>query len=147
MQVLKNLQLFTYIKTCGRYSASICVHLTLCIASHKSNPSSVPQSYLDSYSTLPSVTRKAVTGVEGYPGEGYYNTRWLMGLWSTQAKVEGIVLKVVWHWGRVCSVVNDPLGESGCTPLYVGLLSAWGSMDGDHMLSPFFVGGLLKWGL
>ena len=99
---------------------------------------------MDSYSTLPSVTREAVTGVEGYPGEGYYNTRWLTGLWSTQAKVEGIMLKAVWHWGRVCSVINDPLGEPGYTPLYVGLLSTWGSMDGEHMLSPFFVGGLLK---
>ena len=102
---------------------------------------------MDSYSTLPSVTREAVTGVERYPGEGYYNTHWLMGLWSTQARVEGIVLKAVWHLGRVCSVINVTLGEPGCTPLYVGLLSASGSMGGNHMLSPFFVGGLLKWGL
>jgi hypothetical protein len=35
------------------------------------------------------------------------------------------VLKVAWHWGRDSSVVNDPLVEPGCTPLYVGLLSAW----------------------
>ena len=34
-------------------------------------------------------------------------------LWSTQAKVEGIVPKAAWHWGRDCSVVNDPLGEPG----------------------------------
>ena len=30
-----------------------------------------------------------------------------MGLSSTQAKVEGIVLKAAWHWGRDCSVLND----------------------------------------
>jgi len=38
-------------------------------------------------------------------------TCWQMGLWSTQAKVEGIVLKAAWHWGSDSSVVNDPLGE------------------------------------
>jgi len=26
-------------------------------------------------------------------------THWLTGLWSTQAKAEGIVLKAAWHWG------------------------------------------------
>jgi hypothetical protein len=36
---------------------------------------------------------EVVTDVEGYPDEGCYNTPWLTGLWSTQAKVEGIVLK------------------------------------------------------
>ena len=66
-----------------------------------------------------------------------------MGLWSTQVKVEGIVLKAVWHWGRDCSVLNDPLGEPCCTPLYVGLPSTRGSMDGDLIFFPFFVGGLL----
>jgi hypothetical protein len=44
----------------------------------------------------------------------------------------GIALKAAWHWGRDSSVVN-PLGEPGCNPLYVGLLSAWGSVDGDLM--------------
>jgi len=34
-------------------------------------------------------------------------------------------------------VVNDPLVEPGRTPLYVGLPSAWGSVDGDEMLVPF----------
>jgi len=29
--------------------------------------------------------------------EGYYVTRWLTGLWSTQAKVEGNVPKAAWH--------------------------------------------------
>jgi len=40
--------------------------------------------------TLIWVTWEAITGVEGYPDEGYYDTRWLTGLWSIQAKVEGI---------------------------------------------------------
>jgi hypothetical protein len=61
-----------------------------------------------------------------------------MGLWSTKAKVEGISLKAAWHWGRDCSVINDPLGEPDCTPLYVGLLSMWGSVDGAQMFSLFF---------
>ena len=71
-----------------------------------------------------------------YPVEGYCDTRWLMGLWSTQTKVEGIVLKPAWHWGSN-SIVNDSLGEPG-------LLSTWGSMDGDCIFSPHFVEGLLK---
>jgi len=78
-----------------------------------------------------------------HPDESCYDTGWLMGLWSTKAKVEGIVLKAAWHWGRDCYVVNDPLGEPGHTPLYVGLPSTWGSVDGDQMFSPFFMCGLL----
>ena len=70
-------------------------------------------------------------------------TRWLTGLWSTLAKVEGIVLKAAWHWGRDCIVLNDPLVEPGRTPLYVGFPSTWNSGDGGQMFSPFFVGGLL----
>ena len=93
-------------------------------ASHKSNPSSVPWGIVDSYSTLPWVTWEAVQLWRVYPDGGWYNTRWLTGLWSTQAMVEGIVLKVAWCWGRDNSVVNDPLGEPGRTPLYVGLPSA-----------------------
>jgi len=33
--------------------------------------------------------------------------------------------------------VNDPLGEPGCTPLYAGLPSAWGSVDHEQMFSFF----------
>jgi len=69
---------------------------------------------------------------------GVATTRWVRGLWSTQAKVEGIMPRAAWHWGRDNSVVNDPLGEPGRTPFYVGLLSAWGS---DLYFSPY-VGGL-----
>jgi len=58
----------------------------------------------------------------GYSVEGYYDTRWPTGLWSTQAKVEGIVLKAAWNGGRNSIVVNDPLGEPGGTPLYEGRL-------------------------
>ena len=69
--------------------------------------------------------------------EGCLDTRWLTGLVSTPTKVEGIVLKAAWHWDANSSVVNDPLGEPSRTPLYVGLLSAWGSVDGDCMFFPF----------
>jgi hypothetical protein len=78
-----------------------------------------------------------------HPDEGRYDACWLTGLWSTQAKVEGIMLKAAWHWGSDSSVVNKPLGEPGRTPLYVGFPSTWGSVDGDHIFSLFFVGGLL----
>jgi hypothetical protein len=47
------------------------------------------------------------------------------------------VLKAAWHWRSDSSAVNDPLGEPGSTPLYVGLPSARSSVDGDHMISPF----------
>jgi hypothetical protein len=72
-----------------------------------------------------------------YPEEGCHNTNWLVGLWSTQAKVEDIVLRAAWHLGGDCRVVNDPLGEPGFTPLYVGLPSTWGSVDGDQIKCPF----------
>ena len=91
---------------------------------------------MDSYSTLPWVTWEVVTGVEGYSDEGYYDTRWLTGLWSTRGKVKGIVLKSTLHWGSDCSVVNDHLGEPRRTTLYVGFPSAWGSVDGNLMFFP-----------
>jgi hypothetical protein len=56
--------------------------------------------------------------------EGYYNTCCLAGLWSTQAKVESIVLKAVWHWGSDSSVTND------------GLLSTWGCVNGVIVCFP-----------
>jgi hypothetical protein len=72
-----------------------------------------------------------------YPVEGCHYAHWLTGLWSTQAKVEGIVLKAAWYWGSDSGVINDPLGEQGHTPSYVGLLSMWGSVNGDLIFSPF----------
>jgi len=79
-----------------------------------------------------------------YPDGGCYDTGWLTGLWSTQAKVEGIVLKAAWHWGSDSSVINDRFGEPGHTPLYVGLMSACGSVDDDCMFSTHFMGRLLS---
>jgi hypothetical protein len=38
---------------------------------------------------------EAVTVVIGYPDD--YNICWIAGLWSTQVKVEGIMLKAAWH--------------------------------------------------
>jgi len=82
-----------------------------------------------------------------YPDWDCYDTGWLTGPWSTHAKVEGIVLKAAWHWGRDCSVVNDPLGEPGCTPLYVGLLSTWGCVDGELMFFLYVCRRAPFWGL
>jgi hypothetical protein len=93
---------------------------------------------------LPWVIWEVVTGEEEHHDEGYFDTRWLKGFWSTQAKVEGIVLKAAWRWGSDCSVVNNPLGEPGCTPLYVRLPSTWGSMDCDQMFSVFPFLGIWK---
>ena len=42
-------------------------------------------------------------------------TRWLTGLSSGQAKMEGVVLKAAWHWGSDSSVINNTPGEPGCT--------------------------------
>ena len=61
-----------------------------------------------------------------YPVESYNDTRWLAGLWSTQAKVEGIVVKAAWLWGSDSSVLNDPWGTRPhlivCRPtVHVGL--------------------------
>ena len=85
--------------------------------------------------------------MEGHSVEGYYDTRWLTGLLSTQVKVDGIVPKAAWQWGSNSSAVNDPLAEPGRTQLYVGPPSAWVSVDGDHISSPCSVAELLKWGL
>jgi hypothetical protein len=60
----------------------------------------------------------------------------LLRLWSTQAKVEVIVPRAVWHCGKDSNFVNDPLGEPDRTPLYVDLPSAWDSVDGNLMFFP-----------
>jgi len=59
-----------------------------------------------------------------------------MELWSIQGKVEGIMLRAARHWGTESSVVNDPLGEAGCTPLYAVLPSACGPVNSDLMFFP-----------
>jgi hypothetical protein len=61
--------------------------------------------------------------------------------------VEGTVLNAAWHWGSDSNVLNNPHGEPGQTQLYVGLLSAWGSVDGGHMFSLFSWEGFCNWGL
>jgi hypothetical protein len=66
-----------------------------------------------------------------------------MGLWSTQTKVEGIMLKAAWHWGSESSIIDDPLGEPDHTLLYVGLQSSWGSVNIDLTFSPFLWEGSL----
>jgi hypothetical protein len=116
------------------------------LASHKSNPLSVPQGYVDMYSILPWVMWEAVTGVAGIPCWGYYETCWLTGLWSTKAKVEGNVLKAARHWGNDGSVVTIPL-ENQAHPTVCRLsirvwLRGWWVYVFSH-----FVGWLLNWGL
>jgi hypothetical protein len=99
--------------------------------------SPIPRPYLRVvWRSVPWVTWEAVTSVEGTLCRGYYDTRWLTELWSTQAKVQDIVPKAAWHSDSTSSVANDLPGETGCTPLYVCLSSAWGSVDGDHISHP-----------
>jgi hypothetical protein len=81
-----------------------------------------------------------------YPDVGCYDTGCLTGLWSTQAKVV-IVLKAAWHWGRDSSVINNPLGEPGHTPMYVGLPPAWGSVDGHLVFFLYICRRAAFWGL
>ena len=80
-----------------------------------------------------------------YSVEGYCDTLWLTEFWFTQTIVEDAVRKATWHWCSVSSVVNDRLGEPGRTPLYVGLPSAWDSVDGDRIFSRYFERELLNW--
>jgi hypothetical protein len=67
-----------------------------------------------------------------------------MGLWFTEAKLEGVVLKAAWHWGSDNSVVNDRPGEPSRTQLYVGFPSLTGDPkecvregSGNGRLSPY----------
>jgi len=71
-------------------------------------------------------------------------TRWLSGRWSTQAKMESIVMKAAWHWGSDSSIVKDPFGEPGRTLLYAGLLSTWGSVNSELMFFPFLWEGTIS---
>jgi lipid-binding SYLF domain-containing protein len=85
---------------------------------------------------------EAVTVVECIPCRGLL-LHTLMGLWSTQANVDGTVLMAAWHWGSDSSVTNDPVGEPGCTALYAGLPTAWVSVDSDCIFSLFSLEGSL----
>jgi len=53
--------------------------------------------------------------------------------------VKGIVPRAAWHWGSDSSVVNDPLGEPGHSPLYVGF-----HLCGAHFWG--LEGGVPCWG-
>jgi hypothetical protein len=48
--------------------------------------------------------------------EGSNNLGRQTGLWSTEAKVWGIVPKAAWHWYGDSSVANDPFRASSSTP-------------------------------
>ena len=86
------------------------------IASHKSNPSAVPHSYVHSYTTLSWVTWEAVTGVEGIP------------CW-------GLLRHTLANGDLVYPSQGGRYRAEGCI-YHVGLGSAWGSVFGDLMLSP-----------
>jgi len=91
-------------------------------ASSKSNPSSIPQGYVDSYPG--SCGRQKQVWME-YLVEGYHDTRWLTGLWSTQAKVEGTVLKAAWQLGSDTSFINVLLVEPGHTTPFCPQGAPW----------------------
>ena len=76
---------------------------------------------MDSYSTLPWVTCEVVTVVKGTPWWGLLWHMLANGVLVYPSQGEGTMLKAARHWGRDCSVINDTLGEPGCTPLYIGL--------------------------
>jgi len=67
---------------------------------------------------------------------GCYDTCWLTGLWSTQTKVEGIVPRAPWHWVEIAVLLTIPLGKQAALPLYVGLPSAWDSLNGELIFFP-----------
>jgi hypothetical protein len=62
---------------------------------------------------------------------------WQIGLWSTEAKMWGIVLKTGWHWGGDSSVANDPFGALGSTPSHTCFPPAWCSAGGDCLIPQF----------
>ena len=73
----------------------------------------------------------------GHSVDCYYYTPRQTGLWSTQVQGEVLMLKAAWHRGSNSSVVSDPFGESGRTPLNVGIPSAWNSVDCVHVFLLF----------
>ena len=77
------------------------------------------------------------------PVKGSYDTCWLMGLWFTQAKVEGTVLKT--------GVVTDGSQRSPCRTRQHHIVMYAFSPHGDPwtvtIRFPSFVGKLLNCGL
>jgi hypothetical protein len=102
----------------------LCIYSFTTMCNVHSNVKAVPGSSLHMLftpNTYGHMRRSSVAG-NGWrlcSVEGYYNTRWLTGLWSTQAIVEVIVLKAAWQWGSDSIVIKNPLGEPRRTPLYV----------------------------
>jgi len=69
------------------------------------------------------------------------------GLWSTQAKVEGIVPKAAWHWGRDSSVIMISLGNQA-TLHYMQALSVRGApWTATLCFSPYLCRRDPFWGL
>jgi len=79
---------------------------------------------------------------------GVTTIHWLTasGLPKQKAKVDGIVPRAAWP-GCSDSVLNDPLGEPGHTPLYVGLLSMLGSVGSDLVFFLYVFRRAPFWGL
>jgi len=82
-------------------------------ASHESDPSSVPQGIVESYSTLPWVMWEVVTVAEGIPWWG------LLG-----------------HMLATGALVYPSQGGRYCAKGCMALGSAWGSVDGDLTFFP-----------
>ena len=122
---------------CSNWQKVIIMYTYEAAASRKSNYSSRPRCIPDRTLLYPGSRGRRWQLWRVYPDGGYYDIRWLTGLWSTQAKVTRIVPRAAWHWGRDSTVVNDPLGEPDRTSLYVGLPNAWGSVEGDLTFSPY----------
>jgi hypothetical protein len=79
----------------------------------------------------------------GYCVEGYYDKCWLTELWSTQAKVEGIMLKAAWHWGSDSSVVTIPLGNQAAPHCMYAFHPRGALWMVTKCFFLFFMGGLL----
>jgi len=77
----------------------------------------------------------------GYTLLGFAMTRWLTGLWSTQAKVDGIVSMTAWLCGKDSSVSNDPLREPVRNPLYISFPSALVSLNGELIFFHILLNG------
>ena len=77
-----------------------------------------------------------------YRVQGYFAAGCLTDLWSTQAKVEDIVLGTGWRWSSDSSVLKVPLGEPGHALFCIGFPSSLGSADDDLMFYPHFSGYL-----
>jgi hypothetical protein len=117
---------------------------------YESNPSSVSRGIVDSYSysTLSWITWEVVTVVGGILRYGLLRHMLANGALVYPTQGGRYRAEVAWHWGGDFSVVNDPLGEPGRTPLYtyVGLLPG-GAPWTVTKYFPLFRGRAPYWGL